>query len=380
MQPPRATAPPLFPPGRKRDALLCLAVAVLHVTSACGKRLDPLPPILVVPARPEPLGVVQEGSDVVVRFPFPSKTAQGDPLTALRKVTVYREVQPVREGVVLPVAPTGPAREREEKEFRARSVVVAELSRDELDDLTVGGDVLYRDSLLPLYREKRLGRVHLRYAVTATREKKLVSELSPIADIVPVIPPGRPLFLWATVEENRVCLDWLPPEEMLDGSRPAQAGAYAVFRKLATDEWYEDPIAVVKETTSYVDEGIRPGRHYLYTIRAAPTDQKPLILGPAADEVPVDTRDVFPPPAPTGFLVLREAEGVRLVWNPVLVPDLAAYRVYRKEPGATAWTKVADGLKETVWFDPGRRPEGTRYAVSAVDVSGNESPLSEEAK
>jgi hypothetical protein len=357
-----------------------IVLAVLLALPGCGKRLDPLPPILVVPARPEPLGVVQEGSDVVVRFPFPSKTAQGDPLTALRKVTIYREVQPVREGVVLPAAPTGPAREREEKEFRARSVVVAELSRDELDDLTVGGDVLYRDSLLPLYREKRLGRVHLRYAVTATREKKLVSELSPIADIVPVIPPGRPLFLRATDEENRVCLDWLPPEEMLDGSRPAQAGAYAVYRKLAADEWYEGPIAVVKETTSYVDEGIRPGRHYLYTVRAAPTDQKPLILGPAADEVPVDTRDVFPPPAPTGFLVLREAEGVRLVWNPVLVPDLAAYRVYRKEPGATAWTKVADGLKETLWFDPGRRPEGTRYAVSAVDLSGNESPLSEEAK
>jgi hypothetical protein len=375
---PRATG--VFSPRGRKGALACVAVAVLLVLPGCGKRLDPLPPILVVPARPEPLRVMQDGSDVVVRFPLPSRTAQGDPLTALRKVTIYREIQPAREGVRLPTAATGPEREREEKEFRARSVKLADLSRQEMEDRTVGGDILYRDSLLPLYREKRLGRVLLRYAVTATREKKLVSELSPIAGIVPVVPPGRPVFLRATVEEGRVCLDWLPPEEMLDGTRPGLAGAYAVYRKGATEEWYEDPIAVVKDSTSYADEGVRPGRRYLYTVRAAPTDEKPLILGPAADEVLVDTTDIFPPPAPGGFLVLREAAGARLVWNPVLVPDLAAYRIYRWEPGPKVWKKVADGLKETVWFDPERRPEGTRYAVSAVDQSGNESPLSEEPK
>ncbi len=355
------------------------ALVLLLLAAGCGKRLEPLPPILVVPARPDPILVIQNGSDVIVRFPLPSRTAQGNPLTALRKVTVYREVQAAREGVrPAAAAATGAERERGEKEFRSRSTVLAVLSREELEERAVGGDVLYRDSLLPLYREQRLGRVLLRYAVTATREKKLVSELSPIVGIVPVVPPGRPLFLRAVVEEKRVCLDWLPPEEMLDGTRPGRAGAYAVYRKDLTDEWYEDPVAVVKSETSFVDEGVRPDRRYLYTVRAAPSDEKPLILGPAADEILVDTADVFPPPAPGGFLVLREADGARLVWNPVLVPDFAAYRIYRLEPGASAWTKVADGLKETVWFDPGS-PPGTRYAVTAVDLSGNESPRSKEA-
>jgi hypothetical protein len=352
----------------------------LVLASGCGKKLDPQPPFLVVPARPEPLRIYQDGSDVVLRFPRPSKTVQGEPLTSLTKVTIYREVQAAREGArILPPAKGGAERTREEKEFRTRAAVLRELSPDDLQDFAFGDEVLYRDSLLPLYREKRLGRVLLRYAVTATREKKRVSDLSPVIGILPVVPPGRPLFLRAIVEEKRVCLEWLPPDEMLDGGRPGRAGAYAVYRKDLGQEWYEDPIAVVKDVTSYVDEAVRPDRKYLYTVRGAPAAETPLLLGAPADEVLADTVDVFPPPAPDGLLVLAEEGGVRLVWNPVLAPDLAAYRVYRKESGLPAWTRVGDGLKETVFFDGSGRP-GAQYGVTAVDLSGNESPRAEERK
>jgi hypothetical protein len=295
-------------------------------------------------------------------------------------VTIFREVRAAREGVrPSPPAAGGDAREREEKEFRSRAEVIAEVGRDDLDQWTAGADVLYRDSLLPLYREKRLGRVLLRYGVTATRGKRLVSPMSPIAGIVPVVPPGRPLFLKSAVEETRVCLEWLGPEEMLDSTRPAVAGAYAVYRKERGEEWYEREIAVVKGVTSYVDESARLDHVYLYTVRAAPTAETPLILGPAADEILVDTKDVFPPPSPGGFLVLREPEGARLVWNPVLASDLAHYRIYRMEPGAARWAKVADGLSETLWFDK-ESPPGTRYAVAAVDRAGNESAHAEERR
>ena len=116
----------------------------------------------------------------------------------------------MREGQRVPPPPADAAqREREEKTFQARAEKIAELTPADLDAVTVGSDVVFRDALIPLYREKRIGRVMLRYAVTATRDKKRVSDLSGIVSIVPRVPPDRPLRVVATVEENRVCLDWL---------------------------------------------------------------------------------------------------------------------------------------------------------------------------
>jgi len=82
---------------------------------------------------------------------------------------------------------------------------------------------------------------------------------------------------------------------------------------------------------------------------------------------------------PDGVLVLSEAGGARLVWNPSLAGDLASYRVYRREKDG--WKRIADGLKDPVYFDAeaiggGAAPALVRaYAVTAVDKSGNESPM-----
>lgn len=346
----------------------------------CGRKLAPEPPLQALPARVEPVRISQEGSDVVLRFPYPSKTNAGQTLTNLTGVTVYRELLGAREGQKPPGAPAdAAAREREEKGFRARAETIQTLSRTEVDAATVGADVVVRDPLVPLFREGRLGRVFLRYGVTARRDRKKVSELSPLVALFPRVPPDRPFALIATVEEGRVCLDWRAPVAMLDGTHPAKIAGYAVYRREAAEEEYEDrPLGVVIGATTYVDATVVPDLGYVYTVRAAPVAEVPLILGPAADEVPVSTRDVFPPPAPEGVLVLSEAGGARLVWNPSLASDLGSYRVYRREKDG--WKKIADGLKDPVYFDASGAGGGTpgfagAYGVTAVDKSGNESPM-----
>jgi hypothetical protein len=343
----------------------------LLILPACGRKLPPEAPLLVLPARVEPVRISQEAGDVVLRFPYPSVTNSGSTLTNLTKVTVLRETASIREGQRVPPPPADAAqRESEERTFRARAETVAELSTRDLDAATVGADLVFRDPLVPLYREKRLGRVLLRYAVTATRDKKRVSELSPIASIVPRVPPDRPLRVVPAVEENRVCLDWWPPAAMLDGTKPVVIAGYAIYRRDASEEEFDDqPIGVAIGATTYVDATARPDRSYVYTVRAAPVGDAPLILGPAADPVAVSTKDVFPPPAPEGLLVLVESGGTRLVWNPSLAPDLAYYRVYRTDGGSP--TRLADGLKDPLFFDAGA--SGRTYGVTAVDKSGNES-------
>lgn len=353
-----------------KRALVLLVSALLP---GCGRKLPPQAPLLVLPARVEPVRISQEGSDVALRFPYPSLTNAGGTLTNLTKVTVLREIAGAHEGQRVPPPPPDAAqRAREEKAFRSRAETIAELSPVDLDAATVGSDIVFRDPLIPLYREKRIGRVMLRYAVTATRDKKRVSELSEIASIIPRVPPDRPLRVVPTVEENRVCLDWWPPAAMLDGGTPAVVAGYAIYRREAGEEEYDDkPLGVAIGAMTYVDETARPDRAYVYTVRAAPVADVPLILGPAADQVAVSTKDVFPPPEPEGLLILAESGGTRLVWNASLAPDIASYRVYRLDGGAR--TLLADGLKDPLFFDAGEK--GRAYGVTAVDKSGNESPM-----
>jgi len=353
-----------------KRALVLLAAALLP---ACGRKLPPVAPLLVLPARVDPIRISQEGSDIVLRFPYPTLTNAGATLTNLTKVTVMREIAGAREGQRVPPPPAdAAARGRDEKSFKARAEKIAELAPADLDAETSGPDIVYRDALVPLYTEKRIGRVMLRYAVTVTRDRKRVSELSGIVSIIPRVPPDRPVGVVATVEENRVCLDWLPPAAMLNGATPAVVAGYAIYRRDASEDEYDDkPLGVAIGTTTYVDESARADRSYVYTVRAAPVADVPLILGPAADQVAVSTKDVFPPSAPEGLLALVESGGTRLVWNPSLAPDLAFYRVYRLD--GEVRTQIADRLKDPIYFDAGA--SGRAYGVTAVDKSGNESPM-----
>ena len=337
--------------------------------------MAPEAPLLVIPARPEPLRLTQEGGDVVLRFPFPAKTVQGAPLTNLTRVTVLREVVPAPPGARAPMPAKEPAeREREEKLFRQRAEPIRDFTREALDEVTVGSELVVRDSMVPLFLEKRLGRVFLRYGVTATRDRKRVSPLSPLVSIVPRVPPAEPRGLVATVEEGRICLEWLPPDGMLDGTAPATVAGWAIYRRDAAEDAYGEPVGFVAHPP-FVDEKVEAGRKLVYTIRGAPTADRPLVLGPAADEVLADTRDVFPPKAPDGLLVLAEEGGNRLVWNPVPSRDLAGYRVFARD-GDGERRRLADGLADPAYYDA-RAPRGRRYGVTAVDAAGNESPMEE---
>lgn len=371
-----------------RCALLGAAVLA---GAACGRKLPPEAPLQVLPARVEPVRVTQEGSDTVLRFPYPSRTTTGAPLDGLSKVTLYRELLPAPTGAMTPPPPSGPARDREERLFLGRAEKVRELTRSDLDAATSGGDVILRDSLTGLFTGNRLGRVFLRYGLTATRDRRKVSEISPLVSIRPLVPPGAPRALTVLVEEGSVCLEWERPAAMLDGSLPVVVDTYAVFRR----EWaagaeavYDDPIAFEKHEW-FFDRTAQPDRKYAYTVRGIPpgtprptgaprSKDEPVAYGPPADEVVADTRDVFPPPAPEGFQVLPELGGNRLVWNPVLAPDLDHYRLYRRNAAGSPWERLGPVGADTTWFDPGPGRSVT-YAVTAVDRSGNESPRAEAA-
>jgi fibronectin type 3 domain-containing protein len=104
-------------------------------------------------------------------------------------------------------------------------------------------------------------------------------------------------------------------------------------------------------------------------------------------------RDVFPPETPEGLVAVPGFAGadnaarkptIDLSWEPDTEPDLAGYRVYRRELDGTTpevWRTLGAELVTVPAYRDLSVGSGQRYAyqVTAVSGAGNESGPSAEA-
>lgn len=67
-------------------------------------------------------------------------------------------------------------------------------------------------------------------------------------------------------------------------------------------------------------------------------------------------------------------------WDPVSVPDLAGYRIYRSTTAGTYGSPIATLSASTTTYQMTNLTKGVTYffTVSAYDTNGNESPFSNE--
>jgi fibronectin type 3 domain-containing protein len=101
----------------------------------------------------------------------------------------------------------------------------------------------------------------------------------------------------------------------------------------------------------------------------------PLIESAASNEACVEVRDVTAPAPPVGLVVLPREAGLELLWSPSAETDLVGYRIYRTPPGGEPVRLAEIEMTRTSWVDTtARRGVAYRYAISAFDHAGNESP------
>jgi fibronectin type 3 domain-containing protein len=190
------------------------------------------------------------------------------------------------------------------------------------------------------------------------------SEPSNVTRIVPRTPPSPPSEIVATPKAAGIDLSWQPVEGAL---------GYLVYRRDAAVKTYGKPLqAVIAPAVSLSDATAQLGASYIYAVTTV-SQRTPLVESAIQSEREVRYVDRYPPPPVSDLVALAEQGQVRLIWTGSDAPDLAGYRIYRREGGDLRRLNV-EPVVTTEFTDPNvASGRSYVYRVVAIDKTGNES-------
>jgi hypothetical protein len=228
-----------------RRSLVALALLGLLPLAGCGKKGDPAPPILRVPAPTKDLSVVQRGDRLLVELGYPQTTAVGTPLGGLDALTVKTLLAPLPGGAT---GDPAAAPEIDERQFTAGAAETLVLEGEDLTS-AVRGDRIAFDLAVP-EPEVPAGDTPsaLTLAVTTRGPDGQVSALSNRITYPLVEPPEPPSGIEANGLAAGIRVRWSHPmidlvrerlraeaTEAGDESTEADEGTQGVHGSLSTE-------------------------------------------------------------------------------------------------------------------------------------------------
>ncbi|MCX6569609.1 MAG: hypothetical protein NT147_11270 [Candidatus Aminicenantes bacterium] len=351
-------------------ATLILGLPLL-VFPACGRK----GPLEIPPGR-EPMAVegmaaAQRGQTVLLEWANPVKAVSGRPLTDLEAVEIW---------VFDTGLPAG-GRPFTSAEVEKTARLARRIPKEQFGSFKRRAGARDSGMAFPfVFDPGPAGPKRLAFAVRVIDSKKRASDFSAPAAVDIRACPKSPRSVNVRVFPDFIEVRWLAPDSNIDGTRLEEGSRYVVFR-------YEGDGLPRKLTLSpldgltFEDRDFEFGKAYGYFVRAVAGVADGAVESgdsPAAEIVP---RDVFPPAAPAGLAVVAGDDFVSLSWRPAKESDLDGYRVWRKEAGGAAFGALGGGLVRENTFTDRSAAKGVSYfyAVSAVDLAGNEGSRSEEA-
>lgn len=343
-----------------------------------------------VPRAVTDLSAEQSGNDVVLTFTLPEEAVDGRQLDQLPSIEIFRDFESPAAAGSRPIPAANPT-------------LVLTIPAGMVDRYSKAGRVRVTDSLQASDFEGRPDTaVYLvRTFVSPKRDSSDSNTLS-----LRVHPAADPINdLKAEITPSAVVLTWTPPLKTIAG--PASSvGPYRIYRAeiepeppaapgrasaappAAAAEKSKPQPALVKigetDAPPFSDSQAVFGATYEYSVRSIIQYPDQAIESADSNLVTITPKDIFPPAAPLGLVaVLVPAQGatpahLELSWAISPETDIAGYNVYRTEQADVQGTRQnADLLIAPAFRDmnvqPGRR---YFYSVTAVDRSGNESPVS----
>ena len=328
---------------------LAAALPCALLLLGCGSVGPPLPPLLNIPERSDDLSARQTMEGVVLEWTWPVLTTEGMPLCDLSEFAVHR----------LEIA--GPDQVPSREQFGRNTTLAASLKDTALEPFGPGERVRI---ILPA---KSLVGKTFAFGVRGSSSRGRTLGFSDPVVIHVVEPPGPPAAPVVTLGQDAIAIEWKAAE---------RASAYRVFRGADPNGPF-DEIGRTQETT-FRDPDFQWKHHYYYLVRSYGRSATGEVEGPDSSLVDVFTQDTFPPRAPLELRTVVTANSVELSWQPNTEEDLAGYRVWRAVTSGDAVALHDELLPSPAYSDQSVEPgQPYRYAISAVDLEGNESELSE---
>jgi hypothetical protein len=336
----------------------------------------PLAPSLELPKPPADLRATRKGDKVSLTWTVPALTTDRQNIRSIGSTLICRELDLSRGQCGAPVGEAAPARDSPAASKAAGHKVAAN----------------YTDTL-PGELEQTNPSGFVTYAVEVVNAGGRGAGLSNHV-LVPLVPSLAPLADFAArVTAEGVRISWA---SSLSSAREANGfrSMFRIYRRMDASKTankiadIDMGVASAAGSSVFLDQSFEWEKTYAYygtAVSVVPLPGKADIdvEGNDTPESKVFAHDIFPPAVPSGLQAVFSGPGqqafIDLTWAPVTDVDLAGYNIYRRENGEV---KVnGEPIKTPAYRDGGVvSGKSYLYSVSSVDVRGNESARSEEAR
>ena len=325
--------------------------------ASCGQPGAPIAPSLELPRAVQDLSATRKGDKVTLRWTPPNRFTDGRMVRHVGPTHICRSAGSTQP-TTCTVSATVPPLPDEPKKKKVEH-----------------GAVEFADSLpQTLLQSAPTGFVNYGVEVLNTHGRSIgVSNQIRISTAPALAPPSG---LVTKLSDDGVALSW-SPEDL--PSHPEITFVYQISRKGEGGEFA--PIATISiAQPSYVDTSVEWEKkaQYRVAVLTQSRDGKLLVEGEDSEPVEVFAHDVFPPHSPQEIQAVFSGPGqqtfIDVSWTANSEPDLAGYNVYRSVDGAVT-EKVNAQLVTSPSFRDLQVTAGKTYvyAITAVDVRGNES-------
>jgi hypothetical protein len=354
-------------------------VAVPLLFTACANIGPPQPPSLNLPTPPTDLRALRKGDKVTLTWTIPTVTTDRQRIRVLGPTLICRGLQPqlTECGTAVGEAPPETVPGKPKKKTITKKSAGPKISDSYTDELP--GTILSDNP-----------DAFATYAIEVMNPEKRGAGLSSQIHVSIVRTLSPPADLSARLTAQGVVLTWT-------NAAPAQSAAelHYLYRVYRRQEGSTEPELVGEvpaggdRTLTFTDSTIEWEKTYQYHVdavtRITPEDKPAIeVAGDDSPDVKVFANDIFPPAVPSDLQAVASGPGqppfIDLIWAPDTEPDLAGYNVYRREENGKL-VKLNSELVKTPAYRDSNVVRGKMYfyAVSAIDIHGNESARSEEA-